>query len=396
MEEAKAYFDQSMELLDALPDSKENQKRRISMLANQANVFLLLLQLPSYYDYLMRYEFVVRGTDDDSLRGIFYVRSGHCEMIFGLLSKSIDTLSKAAELCEATGNPEDAGYAYCIMGWDHLWKGDLEAAIRLKEECLAQMDKQFNLRTSVWALNEATLANSFLSRWNEAEKLGEKALRLAEDYADNSNTSWSAWCLCALYTLKGDLNQAINYGDLAVQKALTPGDMAVARIFVAWARCRAGIQEIEVLEPLVPVFRTSRFVVGELFSTAVLGESYWLAREYDRAKEVLDEHLELQSRCRMELVLPWVFRLLGEIAVDTGSEQAISYFEKSIEVSNRTKNENELALAYVGMGRYLKQQGKVEEARKHLTDALEIFERLGTLTELDKVRVELAGLPATA
>jgi len=30
-----------------------------------------------------------------------------------------------------------------------------------------------------------------------------------------------------------------------------------------------------------------------------------------------------------------------------------------------------------------------------LTDALEIFERLGTLIEPDKVREELAGLPET-
>ena len=44
--------------------------------------------------------------------------------------------------------------------------------------------------------------------------------------------------------------------------------------------------------------------------------------------------------------------------------------------------------------RRLAQQGKVEEARKYLTDALQIFERLGTLLEPDKVRKELADLPA--
>jgi hypothetical protein len=47
------------------------------------------------------------------------------------------------------------------------------------------------------------------------------------------------------------------------------------------------------------------------------------------------------------------------------------------------------------MGRYYKQQGNVKEARKYLTDALEIFERLGTLIEPDRVRKELADLPAT-
>jgi hypothetical protein len=48
------------------------------------------------------------------------------------------------------------------------------------------------------------------------------------------------------------------------------------------------------------------------------------------------------------------------------------------------------------MGRYHKQQGNVEEARKYLTDALEIFERLGTLNEPDKLKKELTELQGTA
>jgi hypothetical protein len=44
------------------------------------------------------------------------------------------------------------------------------------------------------------------------------------------------------------------------------------------------------------------------------------------------------------------------------------------------------------MGRYHKQQGNTEQASEYLTKALEIFERLGTLIEPDKVRKELAEL----
>jgi flagellin-specific chaperone FliS len=46
------------------------------------------------------------------------------------------------------------------------------------------------------------------------------------------------------------------------------------------------------------------------------------------------------------------------------------------------------------MGRYHKQQGNVDQAREYLTKALEIFDRLGTLIEPDKVREELDELPA--
>ncbi len=57
-----------------------------------------------------------------------------------------------------------------------------------------------------------------------------------------------------------------------------------------------------------------------------------------------------------------------------------------------TKAENELALAYTGYGRLHKQQGQIGQAREYLTKALEIFERLGTLIEPNKVGKELAEL----
>jgi flagellin-specific chaperone FliS len=64
-------------------------------------------------------------------------------------------------------------------------------------------------------------------------------------------------------------------------------------------------------------------------------------------------------------------------------------------VFREIKAENELALAYKGYGRLLKQKHQITEARGYLTKALEIFERLGTLLEPEKVREILAELPET-
>jgi tetratricopeptide (TPR) repeat protein len=82
-----------------------------------------------------------------------------------------------------------------------------------------------------------------------------------------------------------------------------------------------------------------------------------------------------------------------EIALKNNPPQAAPHFEKSIAILREIKAENELALAYAGYGRLHKQQGKVGQAREYLTKALEIFERLGTLIEPDKVSEELAELP---
>ena len=67
--------------------------------------------------------------------------------------------------------------------------------------------------------------------------------------------------------------------------------------------------------------------------------------------------------------------------------------ERERQEKRRIKAENHLALAYAGYGQLHKQRGNMPRAREYLTKALEIFERLGTLVEPDKVRKELAELP---
>jgi len=84
---------------------------------------------------------------------------------------------------------------------------------------------------------------------------------------------------------------------------------------------------------------------------------------------------------------------LRDTTLGTGLDQAAPHFEKAISICREIKAENELALAYSGMGRLHKLRGECADARRYLTQALEIFERLGTLIEPDKVRKELAELP---
>jgi tetratricopeptide (TPR) repeat protein len=131
-------------------------------------------------------------------------------------------------------------------------------------------------------------------------------------------------------------------------------------------------------------------------TTCTLGEGYWLAGDDDKARQTLEEGLEMADSCGVRYYAGFAQRLLGELALKTNPTQAALHFEKSMAVLREIKAENELALAYAGYGRLHKQQGQIGQAREYLTKALEIFERLGTLIEPDKVKEELAELPKGA
>jgi len=395
MEEAKAYFDEAMALLDALPETEENRQQRISLLVKQSIVFFLLFKSPEYYNLLTRYEPMARRLGNPELLGAFYARLGQCEYSFGNIDQAIQTLTKAAELAEASGNVEETGYAYVFWELSHLDRGDYDRVLALKEDVLRTMEHQFNLLFHTYALSAASRAYGCLGRWDEAVEEAQKALSVAEEFSDNSLISWSAWNFSIAYTWKGDLARAVEYGELAAQKAPTPVDKAWAQRSLGWTWCRSGdtTRGIELLTTVLPIFRAGRFITGEIPLTCFLGEGYWLAGEDEKARQMLEEGLEMAQRDGVRYELGFAHRLLGEISLKISPAQAALHFEKSIAIFQEIKAQNELAMAYAGYGRLHKTQGEIARAREYLTKALEIFERLGTLIEPEKVREILAELP---
>jgi class 3 adenylate cyclase/tetratricopeptide (TPR) repeat protein len=385
MEEAKTYFDEGMALLDALPENKENRQRRISLLVNQGIVFLLLFKSPEYYDLLTRYEPTARELGNPELLGAFYARLDQAIHIFG----------KAAELCQGAGNAEDAAYAYVFWEFSHFDRGDFERVLALREDVLRTMEHQFNLRFHTFALSIASRAYACLGRWDEAVEEAQKALSVAEEFSDNSLISFVAWNLSIAYSWKGDLARAVEYGELSVQKAPTLGDKAWAQRALGWALCRAGEPNrgIELLTTVLPILRAGRFIPTEIPLMCFLGEGYWLAGEDDKARQTFEEGLEMAERYGVRYYAGFAHRLLGESLLKTNPTDAVSHFEKSIAIFREIKAKNELAMAYAGYGRLHKQQDRITEARKYLLKALEIFERLATPIEPNKVREVLADLP---
>ena len=134
MEEALAYYEEAMKLLDSLPETEANQEYRISLLVNQWVVFEMLLKFKEYQELLTQYEQAAAGLENQGLLGAFYARIGHCEWWFGHFRQSIQTLIKAAKLCETAGNVEGAGYAYMLLQWNYLYVGDYDQVITIKKK----------------------------------------------------------------------------------------------------------------------------------------------------------------------------------------------------------------------------------------------------------------------
>ena len=273
------------------------------------------------------------------------------------------------------------GYAYHGMEWFYVHKGNFDQVFIFKKEAISVLERAFNLRWYVWAFCAASFAYTNLGRWDEALEEGQKALSVAEKYSDDSLISFANFTISWLYARKGDLARAVECGELALDKAQREWMKCGRRL--PWRRHGAGRGEpgrgVEVLAKIVAMLQASRFVLGEVWTRVFLGEGYWLAGEYERANQTLNECVELAEQSGTKFYLGQAHRLQGEVALKTDPSNAAVHFEKSIAILGEIQAENELALAYAGYGRLHRQQGDIAQAREYLTKALEIFERLGAL-----------------
>jgi tetratricopeptide (TPR) repeat protein len=408
LEEAKAYFYKAMAVLDTFPNTKENRQRRLSLLGNQFLVFFLLHKIPEYYTILKQYEPIASESKDQRTTGKFWSCMGACEWYCGRFDEAIHHSNRAIELFEGILSTADTtAFAYFVLAWIHLYNGDLEKVLIYKEEGLRVLEQDFNLRWFVWLLCGGSWAYSMLGRWDQAVTDGEKALRMAEEYSSDSLICFAAYFISWALTSKGELDEAVEYYNLAVEKAPTPADKVWAEGRGTRALSRAGQPEkaVEiwkrVLSNLVGYDPTDRVRIHQISQwhngvsniMIFLGEAYWLIGNYHEARQCLLEGLRIAEECKMRYLAGWAHRLLGEVALIANPSEAAIHFEKSISILQEVKGENELALSYSGYGRFHKQQGHIKQAREYLTNALGIFERLGTLIEPEKVKRELAELP---
>jgi hypothetical protein len=96
-------------------------------------VYLSLLQAQEGLELLTSYEHLATQIDNPGLAGAFNTLLGAREFVFGHFDEGIEICTKAAKLCEAAGNYEDAGFACMLIAACYLAKGDCERVLVLKE-----------------------------------------------------------------------------------------------------------------------------------------------------------------------------------------------------------------------------------------------------------------------
>jgi predicted ATPase len=393
MVEAKGFFLDAMRLLDTLPATRTQNRRRVALIADQFLSFFLLYQMEEYYTYLTRFKPLARELEEPSLLGTYYASMACCEWSLGEFDRAIQTNRQAIELREKAGNLGEL-LSFAVTIWAHMDTGNFEVARSYEADVERASAKSTDVRSYVYCRGGLSISCANEGRFERALEIARDVFQRAEEIADRSAMSYAAWLMAWAYIAKGDVSQGLDVAMQAAHLAPTPADQSWAQGTLAAAHCRAGntTQAIEILNQLVPAFRAVHFPPAEIF-TPYLAEAYWRDGKATMALQTLDEMLAITEPRQMRLQIGMAHRMLGEIRAGEDPAVAINHFERSLTILTDCDAKPELALAYLAYGRLYTQLGRAGEARDCVRRALELFDRMGSAIE-QNLRTEFAGLLA--
>jgi tetratricopeptide (TPR) repeat protein len=401
--EAKGFFEEAMRILDRAPDTPEHRTRRVRFLVDEFIVHYLLLEVLAFIELATRHQEVADSIGDLGLRGLFSVKLGYCQWFLGRQVESLDTLRRAAEMCEVGGNTSGAGQAYTVLEWVHLGLGNYAEVEGWKQKALRAFERDYDPLYYMWARTGSAWAHIHRGSWSAGVEESKEALRAGQEHDDPGLICFSHFFLCFAYTGQGRYEEAQANGELAVQKAPTLAETAWSKTVLAGAWCRMGQAEraIETLVPLGPLYDATQMAIGQIVNACFLGEAYCRTGRLKEAAETLEGAIEHAEQTGWRYYLGSALRLRAEVArkadsTEPGRLRASAYFEQAMGVLSEIGAENELALAQAGYARLCRESGDRDKARRYYLTALQTLERLGSLAEPPVIRKALAELNEVA
>ena len=141
-----------------------------------------------------------------------------------LLRAGIQVMTKAAALCEAAGNAEDAGLTYSMMQWCHVCTGDFDQVLALQAPLLRTMEQRLHIRWYAWGLAAVSAAYTGLgrgrTRWKRPTRRCAWGRPLQTGPPCPSLPGASRWPICIKATWCG----RSTIEELAIQHARTLAD----------------------------------------------------------------------------------------------------------------------------------------------------------------------------
>jgi class 3 adenylate cyclase/tetratricopeptide (TPR) repeat protein len=409
--EARAWCEQALGVLDALPESPSTLEQGFEIRLELRPALVGLGELRGALKRLREAEALAEKLDDDRRRGRVFAVLTNARSHLGELDEALATGTRALEIAGRLGDLRLRLVTTTYLEQAHVFRGDYERVVELATDNLAALPadsvyEAFGAALPISIYDRCRLIQSlaWLGRFAEAARHEAEALRLAEatHRAYTVGMVREAACWCRL--LKGDWAKARSLNEQWLALVRTANfvlDLPSAVASSAWALAQVGeageaLTRLHEGEQLLErhVARGYRGVLG--WDYCSLGRAGLLLGRLDEAQRLGDRAVDFSPS--HPGFAAHALDLLGDIATHPSrfdAERGEAHYRKALALATPRGMRPLVAHCHFGIGKLYRRTDKRESAHAHLTTARAMFREMDMPFWLEKAAAELnAGDPS--
>ena len=388
--EARAWFEQALGSLEALPESQSTLEQAFEIHLELRPVLAQLGEGRRQLELLREAEILAERLNDDGRRGRVFALMSVTHALLGELDEALASGSRALEIAGRLADLRLRILTTSLLHWVHGLQGDYERAVELATDNLAALPADWvyehlgnTVPPSIWDRGWLVTSLAHLGRFAEAAELEAEVIRLAEPTHHAHTVGLAYYTTGMLHLLKGDWAKARSRIEHAIAVLRTGTVVLLLPSTVsssAWVLAQLGETD-EALARLREGAQLLDAVAARGLHGAAayhsLGRACLLLGRLDEARRLGDRAVE--SLGSQPGSAAHALHLLGDIATHSDrfdAERGEDYYRQALALAESRSMHPRVAHCHLGLGKLYRRTGKREQAREHLTTATTMYREM--------------------
>jgi DNA-binding NtrC family response regulator/tetratricopeptide (TPR) repeat protein len=409
--EAVARFEQALEALTYLPETRETIEQDIDLRLDLRDSLSPLGERQRSFDHLRAGEVLAERIGDQGRMGWISAFTAAHFWEAGEPDRAVEHGQRALAVAHARGNLRLEVVSKHFLGQANFSLGEFRRALECFQSIIQSLAGDMirerfgglgvlSVRTRLWLVHVLTELGDFA----EGISWGQEGVEIAETVGQPLDLIAAHRGLGYLYLQKGDLSEAIRFLERSRELSQTwdiQGYLSGIIAYLGYAHVLCGRlgEGLALLaqghEKAVQRQFGFRSYSGYAWSRASLGEAYGLANREEDAIRTVRQALDYARDYHRRAHEAWVLRALGEIALHRDppdTESAGAAYRQAMALADELGMRPIVAHCHHGLGKLYGRVGKCEEAREHLAIAATMYREMEMRFWLDRVETAASRL----
>ncbi|OGG50146.1 MAG: hypothetical protein A3F84_13670 [Candidatus Handelsmanbacteria bacterium RIFCSPLOWO2_12_FULL_64_10] len=402
--EAVVYFEQGLDALEHLPESRDILEHAVDLRIDLRNSLFPLGERGATLDYLREAETLAEALGDQRRLGLVSAYMIVAFSFRGDYDRAVASGQRALALAEALGDLSIRVIANLFLSILYIHLSDYRRAMDLLGQNVEVLQgdlihERFGLPSfpSVFSRSVLVRCLAEVGMFAEGIACGEEGVRIAEA-ADHPNSLIHAYLgIGGLHLRKRDLPRAIPPLERSLglcQTAEIPLHFPMAASNLGYAYALSG-RVAEALPLLKQVEAQAALMIWSPYSFIVthLGEAYLLCGRFEEASGLAARALDRARQYKQRGYEAYALRLSGEIASHRDPpevEQAEEHYRQALALTEELGMRLLAAHCHFGLGDLYRRMGRPAPAREELSTALSMYRDMEMTFYLGRAEAALA------